>query len=87
MVSVTNHEVHSECECCQPRPRSELARLRRVNKRLLANRRQLIAELKHVYSLLRLARMERDSLRPHKPVQLLWDSVRRDMEAKRAKSA
>ena len=54
MVSV-NHEVHS-CECCQPRPSTELARLRRVNRRLIENRKQLIAELKLVYSKLREAR-------------------------------
>ena len=85
MVSVTNHEVHSECECCQPRPASELARLRRVNRRLLANRRQLIEELKLAYSKLREARAI-ITMRPtvQGNVTLLWDSVRREVEAKRA---
>jgi hypothetical protein len=83
MVPVTNDEVH-ECECCQPRPASELARLRRVNRRLLANRRQLIEELKHAYSKLRAVRVV---LEKQPTVQgnvtLLWDSVRRDTEAQR----
>ena len=84
MVPVTNHEVH-ECECCQPRPSTELARLRRVNRRLLANRRQLIEELKCVYSKLRGARAiieKQPTVQGN--VTLLWDSVRRDCEAQRA---
>lgn len=87
MVSV-NHEVHSECECCQPRPSTELARLRRVNRRLLANRKQLIAELKLVYSKLREARAV-ITMRPtvQGNVVLLWDSVRRDTEAQREAAA
>lgn len=87
MVPVTNPEVHSECECCQPRPASELARLRRVNKRLLANKRQLIAELKLAYSKLRAAKasLARYQAR-EQPAVLLWDSIRRDCAAKRAAS-
>jgi hypothetical protein len=89
MVSVkpvtvaVNIEVH-ECECCQPRSSTELARLRRVNRRLLENRQRLIAELKLAYSKLREARAI-ITMRPtvQGNVLLLWDSVRRDTEAQR----
>lgn len=94
MVSVTNHEVRA-CECCQPRPSTELARLRRVNRRLMANRKQLIEELKLAYRQLAEAKQELAHYERHchclsrhprgqRGVVLLWDSVRRDCEAKRA---
>ncbi len=68
--------------------------MRRVNKRLLANKRQLVSELKLAYRRLHEAEANLayydhhcHCLAQRRPAVLLWDSFRRALEAKRAAEA